>query len=294
MPSIPSVAFLSIMNNIQRSFRFSLRSYLLACFGLALLFGVVIDITKHVAEKKAAKAASVDAILAEKDGIVFLFSSKGCEIQFSPESDPHRLIAWDLGPDGVARILGHAANLTSIISLSLSGSRLTPAALMHVQVNPGVRELDLYSCEGLSVDTCRILTRLYPNVSAIDVSDSDVGKDGLAALGRLQSLSKINVSYLSLTVTDLVRACNSISTLKYLAIQQADLSGQLAHFCRLSGLETLDISLGCFSEADLASFLDCTHCTKVIAVATEMTDCRANSFDHPKSVIVDWGLKPVE
>ncbi len=275
---------------MRRPFQFGLRLFL----AVMVCIGVVIGLSIKAAVSVLTKNAAIDAIAAEEDACIFMFAADG-SIEDSRDSDPQEIHFFTLKPDALARNLNRCSRIRSVVDLRLFGLVLEPERLLSVETNFSVEKISLYSCSGLSLETSRLLVQKFPRLREIDLEDSDIADDGLAALGRLDCLSKIDLTGISVPATNIAHICASFPTLKHLVIERADLSGELRYFCSLPCLETLVLNYGSFSGADLADFLDCTTCTKVEAFGVEergvgLSEREVKSLvqDPDKLRILDW------
>lgn len=250
---------------------------------------LIVGVSIRVAIKVASKNAAIDTI-AKEDGLIFMFAANGHHITGFNDLDPEHIELMCLDSAAVAEMLQRSACIDSVVRLSFTESAFESDALANVKSNPWVRQLSLLGCIGLTPETCSLLVQKFPNLREISLMNSDIEKDGLVALGGFKSLHKIDVTGLSITVTEIVQGLALFPALKHLIIQEADLSGHLKGSCKLPYLEILDVSFDRFSGSDLATLLDCTACKEVVAVDVVLNGCEIESFVHDRSEIVDWGM----
>lgn len=268
LSGISRVACVPTMIRYHAMIRFRLRTFMLAMLVAALAVGLTITIVKRRAERRAEKRDAIDALAAEKDGNIWMFAPAGKQVIGSDGLSPEQILLHDLDSEGLSRNLPLVERVRSVECLDLSGSMFASEKLIGVPPNSSIRRLALRHCWGLSSEVCHLIAEKFPCIQELNVADSDIDKGGLNAFADIATLKKLDVSWTSVSISNLMQACLLFPQLEHLVIEGANLSGRMKEFCVLDALVTLDVSESQFSENDLRAFLECTGCREVIAFFT--------------------------
>jgi Leucine-rich repeat (LRR) protein len=173
--------------------------------------------------------------------------------------------------DGMLQVLAAAAPMME--SLCLSYTLVTDdgmeGAIPHM---PHLRRLELESC-AIGDDSVKRIASGCSKLECLDLSDTEVGSAGVAALGRLRCLEQINLSFTDVGDWGLeqLARCTTLKRVNLDSRHVGDVG--VAHISSLPNLEVLDLfgaavtDVGCGSIARATSLKSLEVCSGAVTDA---------------------------
>lgn len=174
--------------------------------------------------------------------------------------------------DVTLRALSTSPYASSLEYLYLSYTAVTDDGLIRaLPLLSHLRSLQLESCH-IGDNGIECAAKYLPNLKVLDVSDTLVGSSGVAALGKMDFLEEVDLSFTEIADWGLERLsrCSSIRRLKLDSRHIGD-SG-VSYIAALPNLEVLDLFGAAVSDVGCAKLARCTSLLSLEVCSGLVTD----------------------
>jgi hypothetical protein len=183
-----------------------------------------------------------------------------------------------LGDDTVTDAgLRHLGGLRRLRRLNIGYTHVTDTGIANLSGLTNLRWLDA-DCEGITDRGLERIAEQFPNLQALDVSDTRVTDAGVNALGELRNLEQLHLFRVAVT-DQCLKTVGRLTNLRYLSLDGGEVSDEgLAEIACLIKLEQLWLNSTHVTDRGLSCLANMHNLKSLSLVNTSVTDAGVESF----------------